>query len=70
MENRKFITEVYQILEKGRIELNGQMYYSEDAVMDAMEWMKEHMGSILEVETGNILANFAKTLSEAITGKK
>lgn len=65
MSASSFIAQAYAILDYGKIEHEGNIYYSEEAVMNCLEFMKEHLGQIVEVDTEKILNNFADKLKES-----
>ena len=67
MNNAKYIAKVYEIIDAGRIEINGEFYYSDKAVLDAMQWMKENLTNILEVDTEKLLRRIITELPKNIT---
>ena len=70
MTQQEFVAKIYELLEaKGHVEINGELYYPESAIMSAFEWIKEHSGKIIEVDTSKILADLTKKLSDSIIKK-
>lgn len=47
MDLQEFRTKAYEILTKNGVEeINGQVYFPEKSVMDALEWMLENLGAM------------------------
>jgi hypothetical protein len=63
MTKKEFVSKAYEMRDAGRIEINGDFYYSEKAVLDAMEWMAERGKEIVEVDVEKIVENLTANLT-------
>jgi hypothetical protein len=60
MTDKEFSAKVYEILSPGLFEHKGKQYYTEESVMNAMDWMRSHLGETVEADVANVLAEALK----------
>lgn len=70
MTKIEFISKVYSLLDAGRIEIEGQIYYSESSVITAMEWMADNAKEIVEVDAQKMIDNMTTNLKNIMESFK
>lgn len=62
MTHQEFIATVYAKLDEGKVEINGQIFYKEQKVLEVMEWFEEHWVTDAQIEASQKLLNIIKNL--------
>ena len=60
MTKTEFTAKCYELLDEGKIEVDGEIYYSEESVMKCLEWVNANLTKIIEIDAEKLLENVFK----------